>query len=323
MRNSSFELLRIILIIMILIEHGNMWFVGSGYTSEWEHLAKCTVESVCIGSVDAFVLISGWFGINSGLKKVPSLTFTLLFCTVPLLILALILGRISSAAVTSVEGIYEYVCGGNSYWFIIDYIGLLILAPILNEAIKALDRKRLRTLLTAAYAIILLYDFVFRSPVLGTEGGYSVIWFGFLYLLARYLRLYGPAVFDRCCVQVLILSIVAQTVLFYFGLIGLRYTNPLILAEAVSMIYIFKKWAFHSRVINFAASGCLMAYLLHLQPVLIPYIKRFLVSEYLNLGYWLYITEVVAFSAGVFFVAVILDKVQVSLRERIVKCLSL
>lgn len=89
------------------------------------------------------------------------------------------------------------------------------------------------------------------------------------------------------------------------------------------MIYIFKKWAFHSRVINFAASGCLMAYLLHLQPVLIPYIKRFLVSEYLNFGYWLYITEVVAFSAGVFFVAVILDKVQVSLRERIVKCLSL
>lgn len=323
MRNSSFELLRIILIIMILIEHGNMWFVGSGYTSEWEHLAKCTVESVCIGSVDAFVLISGWFGINSGLKKVPSLTFTLLFCTVPLLILALILGWISSAAVTSVEGIYEYVCGGNSYWFIIDYIGLLILAPILNEAIKALDSKRLRTLLTAAYAIILLYDFVFRSPVLGTEGGYSVIWFGFLYLLARYLRLYGPAFFDRCCVQVLILSIVAQTVLFYFGLIGLRYTNPLILAEAVSMIYIFKKWAFHSRVINFAASGCLMAYLLHLQPVLIPYIKRFLVSEYLNIGYWLYITEVVALSAGVFFVAVILDKVQVSLRERIVKCLSL
>lgn len=321
-RNSSFELLRIILIIMILVEHGNMWFVGSGFTSESEHLAKCIVESVCIGSVNAFVLISGWFGIRRGLQKAPSLIFMLLFCTVPLLVLALILGWLPTASVASLEGVYEYLLGGNSYWFVIDYIGLLIIAPILNEAIKTLDRRRLKTLLASGYAIILIYDFIFRAPVLGTEGGYSVIWFGFLYLLARYMRLYGSELLDRHCVLLLIASVTAQAVLFYFGFIGMRYTNPLILAEAVSLIFIFRKWNFHTRAINYAATGCLMAYLLHMQPVLIPYIRRFLITEYTTYGYWFYITEVLGLSIGVFLTAIMLDKMQSSLRRQIVKCWS-
>ena len=307
---------------MILVEHGNMWFVGSGFTSESEHLAKCIVESVCIGSVNAFVLISGWFGINSGLRKIPALAFMLLFCTVPLLVLALILGWLPTASVASLEGVYEYLLGGKSYWFVIAYLGLLIIAPILNEAIKTLDRRRLNTLLASGYAIILIYDFIFRAPVLGTEGGYSVIWFGFLYLLARYMRLYGSELLDRHCVLLLIASVTAQAVLFYLGFIGLRYTNPLILAEAVSLIFIFRKWNFHSRAINYAATGCLMAYLMHMQPVLIPYIRRFLITEYTTHGYWLYITEVLGLSIGVFLIAVMLDKVQSSLREKLVKCWS-
>lgn len=321
-RNSSFELLRIILIIMILVEHGNMWFVGSSFASESEHFAKCVVESVCIGSVNAFVLMSGWFGINSGLRKIPALAFMLLFCTVPILIVGLIAGWVPVDALKSTGGIFEYIFGGNAYWFVIDYIGLVIIAPILNHGIKAMDRKKLGTLILSAYALILLYDFIFRAPVLGTEGGYSVIWFGFLYLLARYMRLYGSELLDQHCVLLLIASVTAQAALFYFGFIGLRYTNPLILAEGISLIFIFRKWNFHSRAINYAATGCLMAYLLHMQPVLIPYIRRFLITEYTTHGYWLYITEVLGLSIGVFLIAVMLDKMQSSLRKQIVKCWS-
>lgn len=321
-RNSSFELLRIILIIMILVEHGNMWFVGSGFTSESEHLAKCIVESVCIGSVNAFVLISGWFGINSGLQKIPALAFMLLFCTVPILIVGLIAGWVPVDTLKSAGGIFEYIFGGNAYWFVIDYIGLVIIAPILNHGIKAMDRKKLGTLILSVYALILLFDFVFMAPVLGTDGGYSVIWFAFLYLLARYLRLYGSPFLEQYCIPLLITSIAVQSALFYFGLIGLRYTNPLILAEAISLILIFKKWDFRSRAINYAASGCLMAYLLHMQPVLVPFIRKFLLAEYTVHGYWLYITEVLGLSIGVFLIAVMLDKMQYALRERIVKCLS-
>lgn len=84
-RNSSFELLRIILILMIMVEHGNMWFFGAVYNTELEYLAKCSVQSVCIGSVNAFVLMSGWFGIRRSFDKIGDLLFIMLYCTIPLL----------------------------------------------------------------------------------------------------------------------------------------------------------------------------------------------------------------------------------------------
>lgn len=309
-RNSSFELLRIILIIMILVEHGNMWFIGSGYASQSEHLAKCIIESACIGSVNAFILISGWFGIHSGLKKIGGLVFLLMFCTIPLLIVALLVGRLTFTILTSIDGVYEYVLGGNAYWFVIDYIGLLIISPILNNGIKSMERNQLRRLLLVGYALIAIYDFIFRVPVLGSEGGYSVLWFGFLYLLARYMRIYGLGFMERFCWWIFITAVIVQSVMFYYGLIGMRYTNPLILTESICLIFIFKKWNFYNPVINYAATGCLMAYLLHMQPILVPDIRQFLLAEYLDHGYWIYMAEIFGLSIIVFIIAVFLNKVQ-------------
>lgn len=321
-RNSSFELLRIILIIMILIEHGNMWFIGGGYISQSEHLAKCIIESLCIGSVNAFVLISGWFGIHTGLKKIGNLVFLLMFCTIPLLIVAIFSGWLPYTALASIDGVYQYVFGGNAYWFVVDYIGLLIVSPVLNKGVTSLDKNQLRNLLWAAFVLIVIYDFVFRVQVLGSEGGYSVLWFGFLYLLARYIRIYECRVLDKYCWQILITAVLVQSALFYYGLIGMRYTNPLILIESVCLIFIFKKWKFNSYTINYAATGCLMAYMLHMQPILVPDIRRFLLAEYVAHGYWLYMVEILGLSIGVFLISVFINKVQSALYQGIVKCLS-
>lgn len=321
MRNSSFELLRIILILMILVEHANMWFIGSGYHSESEHLAKCIVESVCIGGVNAFVLISGWFGMRGDLKKIVDLMFMLLFCTVPLLLVALWLKWIPISALASADGVYEYVFGGGGYWFVVDYIGLLIISPVLNYGIERLDKRQFSRILLAGYALILLYDFVLREPVLGSEGGYSVLWFGFLYLLARYIRSYGIGRIMRFRWPILIMAVSLQSLLFFGGFIGLRYTNPLILLEAVCLIFIFRNWNFHSKSINTVAAGVLMAYLLHMQPILVPYIRKFLLDRYAALGYWQYMLQAVALSVAVLFVAVLFDKVQSTLLKKIRECL--
>ncbi len=319
-RNSSFELLRIILILMILIEHGNMWFIGSGYQSNLEHIAKCLVESVCIGSVNVFVMISGWFGIRSSLGKIGDLVFMILFCTLPLLAVALSFGWLPLSALASSDGACDYILGGNAYWFVADYIGLMIFAPLLNKGIEGLSHSQFKKLLIVGYLLIAVYDFALRSSALGTEGGYSVTWFIYLYLLARYLRIYGFKFLDRYCRQLFVASVVLQTVLFYFGLIGLRYTNPLIILEAVSLILIFKDWNFHSSALNKAAKGVLMAYLIHMQPVLLPYITYFLRFEYASLGYFIYMAEVVALAVCVFLAAIPLNWLQSKLYQKIKKC---
>lgn len=309
-RNSSFELLRIIMILMILIEHGNMWYIGSGYASIAEHWAKCIIESICIGAVNGFVLISGWFGIKSKLTKIGDLMFMVLFCTIPLLIVAVAFNWLPISKILSFSGAYEYVFGGNGYWFVIDYIGLLIIAPLLNKGIEYTDRRQFANILIAGYILIGFFDFVMRESILGTTGGYSVLWMGYLYMLARYMRIYGLKFVDRNRYLIFILSIALQSCLFSYGLIGLRYTNPLILLPAMSLICIFKHWNFQNKGINIAAGGALMAYLLHMQPILIPYIRNFLISQYENSGYWLYMVEMIGLSIGVYLIAILLNQLQ-------------
>lgn len=299
-----------------------MWFIGSGYTSETEHLVKCTVETLCIGSVNAFVLISGWFGIRSGLSKIGDFVFMILFCTIPLLVFALTLGWLSISDLKSIGVIYEYVLGGNNYWFVIDYIGLLIIAPLLNNGIQSLDKKQFASILIAGYILIGVYDFIFRTPVIGTEGGYSLVWFAYLYLLARYLKIYGLEWIAKYRWPLLIFAVILQSTLFYFGWIGLRYTNPFIVIEAVCLIEIFKTWNFKNKLINFASKGALMAYLIHMQPVLVPYISRFLYGEYYSLGYFQYMIEVTILAILVFAVAIPLNQLQSLIYHKIKLCWS-
>ncbi len=319
-RNSSFELLRIMLILMILVEHGNMWFIGAGYQSVAEHWGKCIVQSLCIGAVNGFVLISGWFGIKNGLSKIMPLIFMILFCTVPLLIVALLLKWISLPEILSINGSYKYLLGGNNYWFVIDYIGLLIITPFLNGGIIRISKREFSNILVVGYLLIAGYDFILRSAVLGSEGGYSVLWFGYLYILARYLRIYGFSIIDKYRWLILIASIASQTILFYYGLIGLRYTNPLILLEAVSLILIFSKWDFRNRMINYASTGALMAYLLHMQPLFMAEISNFLGQVYLAHGYWIYMVEVLLFSCVLYIVAIFVNKVQKLLYNKLSLC---
>ncbi len=298
---------------MILIEHGNLWFSGWGYSSSTEHWGKSIVEATCVYAVNGFVLISGWFGIRADLRKIGDLMFMVLFCTVPVLLIALICGKLPISQICSLQGIYDYVLGGNGYWFVIDYIGLLIIAPILNKGIELIERPQFRNILIAGYALIAIFDFVFRQSVLGAEGGYSVLWMCYLYLLARYMRLYGLNWIDRNRYVLFFGCIILQSVLFYFGLTSLRYTNPLILIPAICLIFIFRKWDFRNKQINLAAKGALMAYLLHMQPVLIPTFRKFLFSQYQLNGYWLYMLEIIALSIGVYLVAIVVNWIQAKL----------
>lgn len=293
-----------------MIGHGNIWFIGIRYASESEYLVKCLMQSICIGAVNGFVLISGWFGIRSKLSKIGDLMFMLLFCTVPILVIALIIHWISPANIMSQEGLYLYLLGGDNYWFVVDYIGLLIISPLLNTGFESLKHRQIKTILIVGYGLIAFYDFILRTDVLGAAGGYSVLWFVYLYLLARYMRIYGIKYINNHKWLFLILSIITQTILFYKGYIGLRYTNPLILLEAICLILIFNKWEFQNKFINHISRASLMAYLLHMQPILTPHFGHYLFYQYQTLGYWMYLMEVIILALIVFLIAYPINIIQ-------------
>lgn len=309
-RNSSFELLRIILIVCIMVEHANMWFISAVSDSDAEWLARSFVQSFCIGSVNAFVLISGWFGIRPRSNRVLSLLFQILVVTIPFLLYFIATGQLNLSQVMSLSGVYEYVFGGNNYWFVFCYAGLVIMAPVLNAAAESLSADTLKKVLCVSYAFILLFDFAFRANSTGISGGYSLIWFAFLYLLARYARKHSITTVVKRAWLLMTVCILAQTFLFWKDLIGMRYTNPLVLIPAVCAVSIFSKRHFYSRVINTMASAALMAYMLHMEPCIVASLRRFLTQAYNDYGYAAYMLKALGGIIALYLVAVAYNQIQ-------------
>lgn len=109
-RNSSFELLRILLMFLVVIGHANTWYFGFTYKTETEHILKVLLQIICLPAVNAFVLISGWFGINTNITKIVSLIFAMLFLTFPVAIVMFFWGKIN---LLSLENVNNFILGGG------------------------------------------------------------------------------------------------------------------------------------------------------------------------------------------------------------------
>lgn len=317
-RNSSFELLRILLIFMILVEHANILFIGFNCSNEIEHAVRCIVQSICLPAVNVFVLISGWFGIKGDYKRIYPLMFQLAICTIPIAIVFYSLGLIP---LINIDGIFNYLLGGQNYWFVIDYIALVLFAPLLNGIVENTDRGTLKNSLMTSYLLIIPMDVIFRTQVLGIEGGYSVIWFIWLYLFARYVKVYGWTFVEKHKWLLMIGSVLFEAVLFFFGLIGTRYTTPFILMPAICLILIFKNWSFQNGVINYIAPATLIAYMLHMQPCFVPYLCKFLVGIYRTNGYYMYMIEAIGLIVALYAISVIVYRLQALMWKQIAKLL--
>lgn len=188
-RESNIELLRIIAMLMIVLLHMNYFSLGevhfeeiqaTPYSSFWRIFA----EQLCIIGVDVFVMISGWFGIKPHIKGVCTLLFQVLFWGIVIFICGVFCGLN-----ISIKPMARVLWFGSYYWFIISYIGLYILAPVLNSFITRSSKKEYLTVLICFFLAEFIYGWLVDSK--DFNNGYSIISFIGMYLLARYIRLYS------------------------------------------------------------------------------------------------------------------------------------
>ena len=186
-RESNIELLRIIAMMMILTLHAN-GALGplKSYLPGESNLHECfrlLIEGACIVSVNAFVMISGWFGIKASWRGVASLLFQLAFYS---LVISIGYSIISGQVFPIKETIHS--CFGMTYWFIPSYIILYAFSPFLNSFIETAPRRQYAILLIAMILVQLVFG---RFGDQGHfHGGYSALSFIILYILAAYLHKY-------------------------------------------------------------------------------------------------------------------------------------
>lgn len=323
-RKSNIELLRIVAMLYVVLLHANYFSLGRVDITDIiinpiPAFFKAYLEQLCIVCVNVFVLISGWFGIRPTLKGGLSLLFQVFFFHILIILVLLAIGESIPAS-----GFYRLFYEDSPYWFVIAYLILYAVSPILNAFIETVN---VRTYLSVLVSFFLLeFAFGWMSNVAGAvyNEGYSAISFMGLYLLARYLYKYPTKIITFSIPQNIMLY-------FLFSLLPLllffltkrefnymAYTSPFVISASVFFFMAFNKMKFSNKVINYLACSSFAIYLVHLHPLVKDHFICLMRSAFEKLG-GMYILFAVSFAIILGLICMILDKVRIFVWKQILK----
>ncbi len=265
-RQSNMEACRIVSMFLIVLLHTTYGVFGYPETFDRDGLLVFLFSSVSIYAVDVFILLSGYFGIRPKKKSIARLLSICLFAAVC---------KIIADSFSSTFDYHNLFFLSRSNWYVVSYLGLVILSPVLNTYIERTSRRQLAGL-TVAFYCYSVYFSVFPNQAAiepGFHSGCSVIWFAEVYLIGRYLKLYGiPHFLLKHSALLLAVSVAA----IFFGqviLAGAGYgsrigrwgaqNQPFVLLAALSMFTLFTKINIRSGFINHIAQSALTVLLLH------------------------------------------------------------
>lgn len=202
-RLANMELLRILAMLMIVMLHylgkGNLLptpstsMDGLGY-------AAWLLESFSIVAVNVYVLISGYFLLESHFKvnRVIELILQILFYTILVTVIAYALGFGQEEGF----GLYNlflqlFPVPLEEYWFMTAYLLFYVLSPVLSVGVKAMTQKQLKTIIAILLLILCIPKSILIVDVTLGNYGYDVIWLICLFMISAYIRLYGIKILEK------------------------------------------------------------------------------------------------------------------------------
>lgn len=182
-RNSGIEVLRIISMLLIIAYHFAVHgLVNTGF---FDNNNNYVINAFAIGGklgVSVFVLISGYFSTGHKLnyRRLATLEFEVLFYSIGLYLVSLLTDLEISRS--DLKVLFPVIF--SEYWFITDYLILMLLSPFLNAAICNTEKKSLKNIILLSICIWSLLPCLLRENTTYSD----LIWFIVLYILAAYLK---------------------------------------------------------------------------------------------------------------------------------------
>lgn len=281
-RNYGIDFLRIIALLGVItlhiLGHGGILSTvktNVGYAVSW------FLEILAYPSVNCFVLVSGFVGYREKryypkLRNIIQLFLTVLFYSV-LLCLAI------KAFYPNQIGMKDIVISflpimTQQYWFFTSYFAMFLVSPMINMFVDTADRK----MIGVSYVVIFLLSCIsLKSDWFFLHGGYSFLWFAFVYFIGATMKKYQvmqKLSVVKCllllCAALLITWVPKMTYLFYQsdglakdiqnGLIS--YASPTVLFMAMLILALFQRIrinAIMGKLITFFSTSAFSVYLIH------------------------------------------------------------
>lgn len=288
-RQSGIELLRIVIMLGVILLHYNNAEIGGGFRYAAGNGTALTilyvVESMAIGAVDIFVLISGYFLCRSQKRSFYKVFELFVQVVVFKIVQYLAQGLIFGDKIT-VRGMVRAAIPAN--YFVIFYAVLYILSPYINMCLEKLDVKTMRRLVIT---LILLFscwnaaveiaknlsgsDLKGLSTVAyeGGQGGYSIVNFIVMYIIGAYLYYDRETIAKIKTPVVLVFMIGSIAITYAWAMIEFKldyktvvawnYDSPFVILLAASTFIAFSRLNFRSKVVNTLSGAAFICFLFH------------------------------------------------------------
>lgn len=291
-RQTNFELMRIISMILIIIWH---IIIHSGIREGTSGTINLLVQFIYIFisiHVNSFVLVSGYFGYEKSIsyKKILSLFYQTWFYKAIFVIVFVTFGI---SKISTVQFVRELLpLNTEDYWFINCYLVLCMISPYINVLIKKLNQQEHKRLIVLMIFLFSLIPILSSNRTISNHGS-TIQNFILLYLIGAYLGKYPI----NCNIHFKNYSHNKRQCIFLFGFIffgilnflffqcsqcfmkysnpfiqelGKMYnifetsfSNPLIILQSIFYFLYFSTLCIKSSVINKFSSLCFGVYLIH------------------------------------------------------------
>ena len=278
-RQSNFELLRILCMMYIVMHH----FITHALPLSYLYVPSVGIEwdltqilnAFCFCAVNVFIIISGYFGIHPKFRSFFNLYLMCAFYIFVLYHLHLyeIGSHINRWSILYTIMPFSYNPG---WWFIMCYVMLYILSPILNASINSFDKKQFIHALVLLTIVNMYFGF-YRNQDFANYG-YSISHFIYMYFIGAFIGKYFDSkrikewrwkLFVTYFVGSLVLGgmkIMNARYLYNdtsVWLYTLNYNHPLLIVNSIALFMFFETLTFRCRVVNYIAPSVLAVYLLH------------------------------------------------------------
>lgn len=277
-RQSNIELLRIVLMLMIITHH---YCVNAGFDKliDLNNITTNTIiiQFMAIGGkvgVNAFILISGYFMVNSKFNKtkVIKLICEIVFYNIIIMVFLIFLGykyEINTIVKDLGSLIFDY-----PETFIGSYLLVYILSPVINKMIKAINESEY---------LLILGVLIFYFSILGTffnRGTWNYFgWAVTMYLIGSYIKIYNKKIFSNKIIWIMV-TVLCITLIWVSEIlvdfVGVKYnftnweymiTNSnkiLVFIMAISLFLVFKNINVRSnKIINVLGASSFGVLLIH------------------------------------------------------------
>ena len=311
-RQSNFELLRIACMAGVLLNHTlqNLWNIHTPEIT-WANECRIFLMNWAILAVNCFVMISGYFTIELSWRRVMRYYLQCFFY----MALFVTISAIIHHSLTPHDLARVVFAGSENDWFIRCYFALMLIAPFLNKALRAMTTGELRLSLMLILIVDVYFGYMHQVKEVAAEG-YELVHLTTMYILGHYIsrteadtRPWGLWLLGMLILMTG-LHILKMRFFPISVIYSLHYNSPCLIIASVMLFLWARTWRIQSNAVNWFAGGVFAVYLIHCNAYFSPYYWQFM-KNLRDIGPW-FVTPLLLAGAGAAFfcLCVLFDKLR-------------